>query len=114
MAKAELGQRLKARVDQLVTNIFHKEHFTFGPGTGETNPRSELHARGGKIVGVQHADGGHSLMQERDIYHIYDVKGNLTERFRMGKPGRGHTSMTDEEVQRHLADWPPKKGGTSS
>lgn len=101
MAKVELEQLL-AKVDNFLSRVTCSEWWIIGGG--KEAPRTEIHMRGGKQVGVRHPGGELSIGHSEDIVHTYNKQGELAERYRMGRPPKGHTLLPKQELQQTLEE----------
>lgn len=94
MTQTELGQRLAAKIDGLVSTITRS---TKGQYAALGEKRATVHYRkGGEEVGIRIHDMpvlGHS----GDIVHFYEHR-KLTQRFKMGNPPEGVEQLSAEEV----------------
>lgn len=95
-----MNKELGAKIDEIVSQITGAEKWTVSGGEG--TPKSIIHMRGGRQVGVRHLDDTVSVMHSNDIVQEYDAYGNLTERYRIENPPEGYTIMNEDDVNSFL------------
>lgn len=93
MAKAELGQRVAAKVDKVVSKVIRAEVFR-APGP---HVNLEVHVRGGNYVDVVRPDGNGYHVPHKSIIHEYNKDGRLARRYRAGNSPTDHLKMTPSD-----------------
>lgn len=96
MSQIERKAQFMATADRLISKITHAPVLRYNAGEG--TPFTEIHQRGGEMVGVRHSDGTYEWNTSRTVVHKYDVDGGLSNRYVVGRPQEGSTVLPRDQM----------------